>query len=615
MSEESEERIFSLIKLVLSGLLLILSFVLNVSDIVQTVLRVAAAIVCGYEILFKAVKNLLKREFFDENALMLIASVTAFIIGESFEGVLIIVLYTIGEILEDIATDNSREKIAGLAAIKSVKVTLYKDGKTREVKPDSVPVGSLVLVKKGDRVPIDGVLKSDSAEFDMKAVTGESKLYGLSSGEKVYSGAINTGDAVVIRTEKLYKDSTVEKIIELVEQSTERKAKSQKFITSFAKIYTPCVVFAAALVAVIPPLFDNMNFIKWIYKALSFLIISCPCALVISVPLGFFIGIGSLAKRGILCKGSNYIDALSKTKIAVFDKTGTLTTGEFSIGKVTAFNGFTSDELIKIAASIEQSSSHPIAKALLLYVKGDLYNVKKTHETSGQGITGEIDGAVYKVGGKRVLTNGNAGIINDNGDFNVVYVEKDGVVIGEIQLVDSVKTNGKNLVESLHALGVTNTVILSGDKRTIAENVAKELKIEKVYAELLPEQKTEKLNEILFNKGKGTVLYCGDGINDSPSIATADVGVAMGALGSEAALECADIIITDDNLLKIPYAIKKSKLIKRKILTNIFCSIAIKVAIMVLSIFTPLPIWLAMFGDVGVMLLAILNSLSIGLHK
>ena len=615
MEEEREGRVFPAVKLALGVALLILSLALPIGETAKLILRIAAALICGYEIILSAGKNLLKGEFFDENALMLIASVTAFIIGESFEGVLIIILYGLGEMLEDIATDNSREKIAGLAELKSIKVTLWENGKTRETAPENVPIGSLILVRKGDRVPIDGVLASGSAEFDLKAVTGETKLYSLSVSEKIYGGAINTGDAVIIKTEKLYKDSTVEKIIEMVEKSTERKAKSQKFITSFAKIYTPCVVLAAVCVAVVPPLFDNMDFVKWIYKALSFLIISCPCALVISVPLGFFIGIGSLAKRGILIKGSNYIDALSKTQIAVFDKTGTLTTGEFSVGNITVYNGCSATELVKIAASVEQGSSHPIAKVLKNYAKGEFYKVNNIKEFAGQGVVGEIAGVVYTVGGKGILRKENMPLINEDSNHNVVYVEKDGVLIGEIQLVDSVKESGNGLVEKLRSVGVNETVILSGDKKAVAEKVAKELKIGKVYSELLPEQKTEKLNEILAKKGKGTVLYCGDGVNDSPSIAAADVGVAMGALGSEAAIECADVIIADDSLIKIPYAIKKSKLIKRKVITNIICSVAVKVAIMAFSIFTPLPIWLAMFGDVGVMLLALLNSLSISLYK
>ncbi len=614
MKEETGERIFSVIKLALGGLLLILSLFLPIGENVKIIIRIAAALITGYEIIIKSVKNLLKLEFFDENALMLIAAVTAFIIGESAEGVFIILLYNLGELLEDIATDRSREKIAGLAELKSTKANLFLDGKVVEVDPKDVEIGSLILVRKGDRVPIDGVIFDGSADFDLKAVTGETKLYSLSKGEKVYSGGVNLGEAVVIKTEKLFKDSTVEKIIEMVETSTERKAKSQKFITSFAKIYTPCVVISALLLAIVPPLFDGYNFTRWIYKALSFLIISCPCALVISVPLGFFIGIGSLAKRGVLVKGSNYVDALSKVKTAVFDKTGTLTTGEFVIGRIIVHNGYSEKEVLKIAASVEQGSSHPIAKALTSNVeKSALYIIKDLHEIAGKGVSAEIDGEKFEVGNIGFVKSGEP-VLHGKSENNIIFVTKNGVLIGEIELTDRIKDDADKLVETLCKAGVNKTVVLSGDKKTVAERVGKELNIDKVYAELLPEQKTEKLAGILEQK-QGNVLYCGDGINDSPSIAAADVGVAMGVLGSEAAIDCADVIITDDNLLKIPYAVKKSKLIKRKVITNIVGSIAVKVAIMALSVFTPLPIWLAMFADVGVMLLAVLNSLTISLYK
>lgn len=613
MKEESGERIFSAIKLCLSGILLVLSLVLKISDSAILVLRISAAIISGYEIVIKSAKNLLRREFFDENTLMLIAAVTAFIIGESPEGVFIVILYNFGELLEDIATDNSREKIAGLAELKSTKANLFIDGKVIETDPAAVKKGSLLLIRKGDRVPIDGVMFDGKSDFDLKAITGESKLYTVEKDGKVYAGAINLGDAVLIRTEKLYKDSTVEKIIETVEKSTERKAKSQKFITSFAKIYTPCVVIGALLLATLPPIFDGYNFTKWIYKALSFLIISCPCALVISVPLGFFIGIGTLAKSGVLVKGSNYIDVLSKTKTAVFDKTGTLTTGEFSIGQIIAHNGYSEKEILDIASSLERNSSHPIARAFKNNSNDTVYRVSETREISGNGIKGVIDGVEYSVGKKDVIIEGTP-VLYENSENNVVFLAKDGMLIGEIELVDSVKESALSLVSELRKVGVDKFVVLSGDKKNVAEKVAKILNIDNFYSELLPQEKTNKLNEIIA-QNNGKVLYCGDGVNDSPSIAAADVGVAMGVLGSEAAIDCADVVISDDNLLKIPRAIKKSKLIKRKVIANIVGSIAVKAAIMALSVFTPLPIWLAMFADVGVMLLAVLNSLTIGLYK
>ncbi|MBO4251456.1 MAG: cadmium-translocating P-type ATPase [Clostridia bacterium] len=614
MEKESGERVFTIIKLVLSGILLAFAYFLNVQYSVKVVILVSAAIISGYGIALKSFKNFVRGEFFDENTLMLIAAVTAFIIGEGAEGVVVVVLYGLGEMLEDFAVDRSKEKIAGLASLKCFKANLMVEDGIKEVEPSQVVVGSLILVRKGDKVPIDGVIVKGSADFDLKALTGESKLYGRSEGDKIYSGAINLGDAVVVKTEKPYKDSTVEKIIEMVENSAQRKAKSQKFITSFAKIYTPCVVVLAVLLAIVPPLFDGNDFVKWIYKALSFLIVSCPCALVISVPLCFFMGIGALAKRGILVKGGNYIDALSMVKVAVFDKTGTLTTGDFVVGEIIAFNGYSKKEILKIAASVEQGSSHPISKALISATVKDLYRVENVKEISGQGVCGEIDGTKYAVGNIKTL-NSVQGVQRSSNENNLVYLSRDGVLIGEIELKDQIKEESKRLIDDLHHLKVYETVILSGDKKSVVESVATIIGADKVFSELLPREKTKKIEEIAKCGGKGKILYCGDGINDAPSVAAADVGVAMGALGSEVTVECADMVISDDNLLKIPYAIKRAKMIKRKVFINITTSILVKVAIMALSVFTPMPIYIAMLGDVGVMILAVLNSLSIGLYK
>ena len=613
MKEENGERVFTVIKLVLSGILLILSLIINVQPLVKMIVLIAAAIISGYEIVYKSFRNLLHKEFFDENTLMLIAVITAFIIGESVEGVLVVLLYSLGEFLEDLATDRSKEKIAGLSELKSVTANLMVDGKVKEVEPSVIKIGSLILVRKGDRVPIDGVIVSGVSEFDLKALTGEGKLFSKGEGDKIYSGSINLGDAVVVKTEKLYKDSTVEKIIEMVENSSERKAKSQKFITSFAKVYTPCVVLLAVLIAVIPPFFDGNDFVKWIYKALSFLIIACPCALVISVPLCFFMGIGALAKRGILVKGGNYIDALSKVKVAVFDKTGTLTTGNFSVGKIVLHNGYSEQDVLKIAASIEQGSSHPVATALKTSVNGELSHVDDIKEISGCGVSGQIDGIKYCVGNIKVL-DGKTENIKLNTENNVVFVVANGDLIGEIELKDDIKKESERLIKDLHKLGVAKMVILSGDKKEMTQKTANFVGADYFYAELLPSEKTEKIADIA-NKNDGKLLFCGDGINDAPSVAAADVGVAMGALGSEATVDSADVVIADDNLLKIPYAIKKSKIIRRKVIANIAVSIAVKIAIMALSVFTPLPIFVAMLGDVGVMLLAVLNSLSISLYK
>lgn len=607
---EKNEKLAFAIKFGISVILFTLSLVLNVSDKIKLVIIIIAAAVSGYELLFNAVKNVFKGEIFDENALMLIASVTAFILGEQVEGILIILLYNLGEFLEDIATDRSREKIAGLSELKSTKVTIIIDGEYKNVDPENVDIGSVIFVKKGERVPIDGKLLSDNADLDLKAVTGESKLFEVIKNDDVFSGSINVGNGIKVLTTKLYKDSTVEKIINMVERSTERKAKSQKFITSFSKIYTPCIVFLAILLSVIPPLFDGYNFSRWIYKGLSFLIISCPCALVISVPLGFFIGIGSMAKRGVLVKGSNYIDALSKVNIAVFDKTGTLTNGKFSVIKCTSISEISENEIIKIAASLEQSSLHPIAKAISSCAENDIYTVSNLSEIAGKGISGIIHGERFFVGKSDNLEK-----LQLKYGESIVFLMRNDKTLGYIVLSDTLKKESKYIVSELKKVGVNQTVIISGDVKDSVKNVASKIGVDNAFYQLLPNEKADKLSKIIENNNNGTVLYCGDGINDSPSIAMADVGVAMGTIGSGAAIDCSDVVITDDNLLKIPFAIKRAKLIKRKVIANIAISLAVKIAIMTLSIFTTIPVWLALFSDVGVMLLAVLNSLSIGLYK
>lgn len=610
---ENENRVFSLIKLASSTVLLVLALFFIENQTAKLILYIIAALICGYEMLFKCIKNIIHLQFFDENTLMIIASTVAFVLGEFFEGVLIILLYNLGEFLEDLATDRSREKIAGLAELKSYTVNLICGKDVKTVEPDDVEIGSLIMIKKGERVPIDSVLIDLNAEFDLKDVTGESKFYSLKQGDPIFGGAINVGDAVICKTTKKYKDSTVEKIIEMVEKSADRKAQSQKFITMFAKIYTPCVVGLSLLIAVIPPLFDSYNFSKWIYKALTFLIVSCPCALVISVPLGFFIGIGSLAKKGILVKGGSFIESLSKADTVVFDKTGTLTTGKFQIKSIQTFSEYSEDEILNIAASIENSSTHPLAKCIISCNKEESLPVSEIKEYSGKGMEGVFDGEKFFVG--------NEALLKDNGisvegaetykDDTVIFIAKENKLLGLISFKDEIKSEAEYLVNNLNNVGVKNTAIISGDNKTVAEAVGDILGIKDVYAGLLPKEKVDKLSEIM-KRTNGKVVYCGDGVNDSPSIALADVGLAMGALGSEAAIDCADVIITDDNLNKIPYSVKKSKSIMKKVKVNIIGSIAVKIAFMILGVLTPLPVYIAMIGDVGVMLLAVLNSISIG---
>ncbi len=601
---------FDLIKIIISTLLLISSVVFNLSDVTRFILCAVAYVVSVYEIVINCVKCIARKIFLDENTLMFIASLTAFCLKNYSEGVLIVVLYSLGELLEEIATDNSRNKIAGLSELKVSVARVITENGFVEKSPEAIEIGSLLEIRKGDRVPIDGVLIGSVGEFDMKAITGESKPYFVESGKEVYSGSVNLGNSVIIKTTKLYSDSTVEKIIDMVEGANARKAKSQRFITSFAKVYTPIIVFAAIAVAFIPPLFDGMNFIKWIYKALSFLVISCPCALVISVPLAFFTGIGSLAKKGILVKGSNYVDALSKVKIAAFDKTGTLTKGEFSVEKVYANEDFGEEKLLSIAASLERKSNHPVSKAILdYYGNKQLAEVSDIAEQAGKGLSGIIDGDRVFVGNAALLADNGIKVYPEKYYGTVVFVAINKTLVGKIYVCDIVKKDAEEAISGLEKVGVTETVMISGDNRCVCDIVGKKTGIDTVYSELLPEQKVEKI-KLLKNKKKGCVLYAGDGINDAPSIALSDVGVAMGALGSEIAIESADVVIMDDDVNKITFAIKKAKKVRRKVVENIVGSLAIKAAIMAISLFVGLPVWVAMLGDVGVMLLAVVNSLT-----
>ncbi len=581
-----------------------------VSDTLSLIFFVSSSILVGYDLIFNFFKNIIKLNFFDEHALMLIASVTAYIIGEYFEGALILILFYLGEFLETVATDNSKKKIIGLSKLKISVAHLITSNGFKDVCPEQVEIGSFIEVKSGETVPIDGEVVGASCDFDMKAITGESKLVCKSNGEIVYSGAVNVGNPVVIKTTKKYEDSTVENIISMVEGSLSKKAKSQKFISKFAKIYTPIIFALAIIIAVFPPLLDQMNFIKWIYKALSFLVISCPCALVISIPLSFFVAIGGLAKYGVLVKGSSYIETLSKIKTVVFDKTGTLTYGNFIIDKIESFNGFTNEEVFEYACSLEKYSNHPISKAFDLNNKLSFVDVK---ELPGKGLIGEYDGKKFYLGNDKIMKDNNIEVF-DQYHGTVLYLSMCKDLIGKIYICDKIKENAAKSIVQLKKIGVKETFILSGDQKCAVEYVSKKVGVSAEYSNLLPGDKVSLLKEIK-NKTCGSTVYVGDGINDSPCLALADVGFAMGGLGSEIASSSADIVIMDDNLEKIAQTVIHARKVKRIIFQNIIGSLAVKFAIMILSIFISLPVWVAMFADVGVMLLAVWNSLRVGKIK
>lgn len=601
------DYLWDIFKIVISLCLLVIGCIVS-NHIIKLIIFILSAFSVGYKLLLLCAKNIAKGIIFNENTLMLVASIVAFILGEYFEGAFVVLLYSVGELLEGFATANSKRKIAGLAGLKSETAHLIGKGGIADVEPDCVGVGSLIEVRRGERVPIDGVVFGCSAQFDVKAITGESEYINTKSGDSVFSGAINVGNPMVLRTTKLYKDSTVEKIIRCVQQSAKQKSQSQRFITSFAKIYTPIIGVFALLIAVLVPLIDGFNFSRWIYKALSLLVISCPCALVVSVPLAYFVGIGALAKSGVLVKGGNYIDAVAKAQIAVFDKTGTLTKGEFEVVDIVALGKYDKDEIIEYAISLEKHSNHPLAKAIVKAKNNCKYKAIDIVEDAGKGVMGIVNGLSVVVGSADYLEiNG----LEVNSVFSGVeiFVGIDGQLCGVLLLQDQIKENATDSLSLLKKYGIFRTIILSGDKEESVKHIAEFVGVDEYYAKLMPEEKYEKL-KTLQSSSVGTTIYVGDGINDSPSIACADVGVAMGALGSEIAIDSADVVVMDDDLMRLPKLIKFSKKIRKTVFENIVFSLMVKLLIMALGFFVNLPMWLAITADVGCMLLAVLNSLS-----
>ncbi len=604
-----------LLSIILAMLLWVFATFLPIRREIRLVLYICSALVVGYKNVIDFIKDIMALQFFGENTLILIAGICAFVLGQYGEGALIMILYNLGEFLESVATDNSKRKIAGLVDLKCEITHVFTKSGIIDLNPSDVKIGSLIQIKKGERIPIDGVLIDKYAIVDMKTITGESKYYELKLGDKVLSGGINVGDAIVVRTEKVYEESTSQKIIELVENSLSRKAKSQKFISKFSKFYTPIIVCVALLVAVVPPLFDSYNFVKWIYKALSFLVISCPCALVISIPLAFYVGIGGLAKKGILVKGSCFIETLSGVNAVAFDKTGTLTNGEFVIDKILTCNDFEKSQIIEYAIWLENYSTHPLAKAVCSLQESacDLH-IESVTEISGKGMAGIVDGNKVLLGNVSLLSENGFKIDAEQYEGTILYLVINGVLAGKFYLCDKIKENAIATIDSLKRMDIEKLSIISGDNNNSVKNTAKILNIQNAYGSLLPADKLDKIKEIKSDS-KSKVLFVGDGVNDAPVIAFSDVGVSMGGLGSEIAIETSDVVIMDDNVNKIVTAIKHSRKVKNKVLQNIIGSIFVKVIIMALSIFINLPVWLAIFADVGVMLLAVVNSLMLGRVK
>ena len=573
---------------------------------------IVSYIIVGFEILRKAVRNIFRGKVFDENFLMSIATLGAFAIGEFPEAVAVMLFYQVGELFQDYAVDKSRKSIASLMDIRPDYANIIRDGKEEKVDPSEVNIGDTIIIKPGEKVPLDGVAIDGKTTLDTKALTGESVPRGVEVGDQVLSGCINLNGVIKVKVTKEYGESTVSKILDLVENASSRKSKSENFITKFAAYYTPIVVIIAIILAIVPPLIiEGANFQDWLYRALSFLVVSCPCALVISIPLSFFGGIGGASKMGVLVKGSNYLEALSNAEIMVFDKTGTLTEGVFEVQNVESI-GISKEELLKIAAYAEYYSNHLISKSIKkAYNKEiDEKEIIDSKEISGKGIEA-------KIGNQDVLA-GNEKLMNEKGiEYtkcthvgSVVYVAIDGKYVGHIVIADKIKEDAKRTIEELRKNNIKETVMLTGDRKNIGEAVAKELGIDKVYAELLPDGKVEKVEELLKTKlPKGKLAFVGDGINDAPVLAMADIGIAMGGLGADSAIEAADIVIMTDQPSKIISAIKLSKKTMRIVRENIIFAIAVKVLVLILTAVGLSSMWQAVFADVGVSVIAILNAL------
>ena len=611
-----------LVRILLAAALMVMLNFVPAEGWMRFALYLIPYLVIGYDILKKAAIGIWNRQMFDENFLMAIATVGAFVIamtdsGDYTEAVAVMLFYQIGELFQSWAVGKSRKNISELMDIRPDFACLEIDGKTEIVDPDEVEIGSVILVNPGEKVPIDGIVLQGSSDLNTSALTGESLPRAVSVGDEIVSGAVNMTGVLKIRTTKIFGESTVSKILDLVENASSRKSRSEAFISKFAKIYTPAVCFGALALAVLPPLvrilFMGLSpaWGDWIYRALTFLVISCPCALVISIPLSFFAGIGGAGNAGVLVKGSNYLETLSKTDTVVFDKTGTLTQGIFAVNAI-YHNGMGGEKLLEYAAYAESASSHPISKSIEhAYGKEiDRTRVANIREISGNGVTAEVDGIPVSVGNGKLMRSIGLDYEECSDAGTVIHVAVDGKYEGRIVISDHLKPNAKQAISALKKAGVTKTVMLTGDLGSVAQSVADDLGIDEVHSELLPDEKVSIVEKLLAAKaGKGKLVFVGDGINDAPVLSRADIGIAMGAMGSDAAIEAADVVLMDDDPLKIAKAIKISRKCLGIVYQNIVFALGVKLVCLILGAIGIANMWLAIFADVGVMIIAILNAI------
>ena len=604
-----------LIRIIIAAVLIVVFSLLPAEGYLRFVLFMIPYLVIGYDILKKAFKGILNKQVFDENFLMAVATVGAILLGDYSEGVAVMLFYQIGELFQSYAVGKSRRNISELMDIRPDYANIEKDGTLEQVDPDEVEIGTIIVVQPGEKVPIDGVITEGTSTLNTSALTGESLPRDAKAGDEVISGCINMTGLLKIRTTKEFGESTVSKILELVENSSSRKSKSENFISKFAKYYTPAVCYGALALAFIPPIVllimgKPAMWGDWIYRALTFLVISCPCALVISIPLSFFAGIGGASNQGILVKGSNYLETLAQTKYVVFDKTGTMTQGVFEVSGI-HHNEMPDEKLLEYAALAECSSSHPISKSLQkAYGKPiDRNRVTDIEEISGNGVIAKVDGISVAAGNTKLMNRLGIAYQDCHHVGTVVHMAIDGKYAGHILISDIIKPHAKEAIAELKKAGISKTVMLTGDSKRVADQVAEELGIQEVYSELLPADKVFRVEELLNQKSeKDKLAFVGDGINDAPVLSRADIGIAMGALGSDAAIEAADIVLMDDDPLKISKAIKIARKCIRIVYENIYFAIGIKILCLILGALGIANMWVAIFADVGVMILAVLNA-------
>ena len=597
--------------IIISAILFAIALFVKMNQTLQLVLMLVAYILLGKDTVLKAVKNVEKGDFFDENFLMTIATLGAIIIGEYPEAVAVMLFYEVGELFQSYAINKSRKSIADMMDIKPEYANVIRDNKSQKVDPDEVKIDEIIEIKPGERVPLDAIIVKGETTLDTSALTGESVPVEVREGATILSGCININALILAKVIKEYFDSTVNKVLDLVENAASKKSTSERLITRFAKIYTPIVIGLAVLLAIFPPIISGeYNFRVWIFRALSFLVVSCPCAFVISIPLSFFSGIGAASRAGVLIKGGNYLEALSKVDTVVLDKTGTLTKGVFNVQKVIVIDkNIKEDEFISLVAMAESGSNHPISKSIQKYYNKeiDTNSINSIKEISGKGIEAVINNKKILIGNEKLIDVPNDIIVNDIG--TILYVEIENKFAGYIVISDEIKKDAKKAIKDLKDIGIKKSVMLTGDVEKVAKKVGEELGLDEIYSNLLPQDKVSKFEEIIKNKdSKGNVVFVGDGINDAPVLARADVGIAMGAMGSDAAIEAADVVIMTDEPSKIVTAIKSSKKTMKIAMQNIILAFGVKAIALILSALGITDMWMAVFADTGVTILAVLNS-------